>query len=87
MSCSVQLRVAGTLLDFARVLRLLKRYSASPPRVRWTGEGHSNVAMILATVPGRERSRTLTTALARVPAVLDAVILETRRAGRLESHA
>jgi hypothetical protein len=85
MSCSVQLRVAATLLDFARVLRVLNRYSASLSRVCWTGGG-PNVAMIPATVASREGSRTRTTALARVPAVLDAVILEARRAGRLESR-
>jgi hypothetical protein len=74
MSCSIHLRVTGGLIDLARVMRFLRRYSVSQSRVSLTQEGGRDVATILANVRDRRRSRRLATALPRMPSVLEAVI-------------
>jgi hypothetical protein len=75
MSFSVRLRVAGTLVDLARVLRVLKRHRSPKPEVCMRIEEGREVTVLVATVASEKRSRRLSTALARVPAVLDAVAL------------
>jgi hypothetical protein len=75
VSCSLQLRLGGDLVDFARVMRVLRRHRVRGSRVTLRREGSPEVTTLMASIPTERRSRTLAAALARVPAVVEAVIL------------
>ena len=75
MGFTVRLRVAGTLIDVARVLRVLKRHRSERPSLTTDLEGNRTVAVLVATVGGTKRINRLLEALARIPTVLDTVIL------------
>jgi hypothetical protein len=74
MSCSIHLRVAGGLIDLARVMRFLRRYRVSQSRVSLQREGGVEIATILGTVRDTRRSRRLATELPGLPSVVEAVI-------------
>jgi hypothetical protein len=79
MSCSIHLRVTGGLIDLARVMRFLRRHSASHSSVSLRREGGRDVATILGTVRDMRRSRRLAIALPGIPGVLEAVISDGDR--------
>jgi hypothetical protein len=72
MSLSLRLRMSGTLLDVARVMRVLKRYSVCQSRVSLG----SDMATVRGLVQDSRRSRGLAAALARAPNVIEAEILD-----------
>jgi hypothetical protein len=74
VSLVLQLRLSGGLLDVARAMRVLKRYSISQSRVSLVREGLAEVATVRGTLSNPRRSKGLTAALARLPGVLEAVI-------------
>jgi hypothetical protein len=74
MTCLLQLRLAGGLIDVARAMRVLKRYSISQSRVSMAREGSREVATVMGTLSDPRRSVGLAAALSRIPAVLEAVV-------------
>lgn len=74
MTCLLQLRLAGGLIDVARAMRVLKRYSISQSRVSLAREGSREVATVMGTLLDPRRSVGLAAALSRIPAVLEAVV-------------
>ena len=74
MTVSLQLRMSGGLLEVARAMRVLKRYSISQSRVSLSRVGSVEVATVRGTLADAHRSVGLAAALARVPGVLEAVI-------------
>ena len=74
MSCLLHLRLAGSLIEVARAMRVLKRYSISQPRVSLALEGSLEVATVRGTLSDARRSTGLAAALARIPGVLEAVV-------------
>ena len=76
MTCSIQLRIDGDLLGVARVMRVLKRHQATRPEVVLHRELDHEVARVHATLESKRRLEGLAAALLKVPAVLDALILD-----------
>src|SRR5450631_4437351 len=74
MTCLLQLRLAGGLIDIARAMRVLKRYSISQSRVSLAREGSREVATVMGTLADPRRSVGLAAALSRIPGVLEAVV-------------
>lgn len=74
MTCLLQLRLTGGLIDVARAMRVLKRYSISQSRVSMAREGSREVATVMGTLSDPRRSVGLAAALSRIPAVLEAVV-------------
>ncbi len=74
MRCRLHLRLTGGLIDVARAMRVLKRYSISQPRVSMTREGSREVATVRGTLSDARRSIGLAAALSRIPGVLEAVV-------------
>jgi len=74
MSCFLHLRLAGGLIDIARAIRVLKRYSVVQPRFSMAREGPLEVATVSGTLPDPRHSAGLAEALARIPGVLEAVV-------------
>lgn len=74
MRCLLHLRLTGGLIDVARAMRVLKRYSISQPRVSLTREGSLEVATVRGTLSDPRRSIGLAAALSRIPGVLEAVV-------------
>ena len=74
MTCLLQLRLAGGLIDVARAMRVLKRYSISQSRVSLAREGSREVATVRGTLSDARRSVGLAAALSRIPGVLEAVV-------------
>ena len=74
MTCLLQLRLAGGLIDIARAMRVLKRYSISQSRVSMAREGSREVATVMGTLSDSRRSVGLAAALSRIPGVLEAVV-------------
>ena len=74
MRCLLHLRLAGGLIDVARAMRVLKRYSISQSRVSLAREGPVEVATVRGTLADSRRSIGLAAALSRIPGVLEAVI-------------
>jgi len=70
----LQLRLAGGLIDVARAMRVLKRYSISQSRVSMVREGSWEVATVRGTLSDARRCVGLAAALSRIPAVLEAVV-------------
>ncbi|HXN14874.1 MAG TPA: hypothetical protein VN878_00770 [Usitatibacter sp.] len=69
----MQLRVAGGLLDLAKVMRVLKRHCVSHSKVAIGREGGREIATVHAILDKR-RSKRLAVALERLPTVLEAVM-------------
>jgi hypothetical protein len=74
MRCELELRLIGGLIDVARAMRVLKRYSISQSRVSLAREGSREVATVRGTLSDARRSTGLATALSRIPGVLEAVV-------------
>jgi hypothetical protein len=74
VTCLLHLRLAGGLIEVARAMRVLKRYSISQSRVSLAREGSLEVATVKGTLADSSRSRGLATALSRIPGVLEAVV-------------
>ena len=74
MSCLLQLRLTGGLIDVARAMRVLKRYSISQSRVSLAREGSREVATVRGTLSDPRRCVGLAAALSRIPGVLEAVV-------------
>ena len=74
MTCLLHLRLAGGLIDVARAMRVLKRYSISQSRVSLAREGAVEVATVKGTLYDPRRSTGLAAALSRIPGVLEAVV-------------
>jgi hypothetical protein len=74
MRCLLQVRLAGGLIDIARAMRVLKRYSILQSRVSLAREGSREIATVNGTLSDARRSRGLATALSRIPGVLEAVV-------------
>lgn len=74
MTCLLQLRLAGGLIDIARAMRVLKRYSISQSRVSMAHEGSREVATVMGTLADPRHSVGLAAALSRIPGVLEAVV-------------
>lgn len=74
MRCLLHLRLAGGLIDVARAMRVLKRYSILQSRVSLAREGALEIATVSGTLPDPRRSVGLAAALARIPGVLEAVV-------------
>ena len=70
----LHLRLAGGLIDIARAMRVLKRYSISQSRVSLEREGSVEVATVKGTLSDSRRSIGLTAALSRIPGVLEAIV-------------
>ena len=68
------MRLAGGLIDVARAMRVLKRYSISQSSVSLSREGSLEVATVSGTLKDPRRSVGLAAALSRIPGVLEAVV-------------
>jgi hypothetical protein len=74
MRCELELRLSGGLIDVARAMRVLKRYSISQSRVSLAREGSLEVATVRGTLADARRSSGLAAALSRIPGVIEAVV-------------
>ena len=74
MSCLLHLKLTGGLVDVARALRVLKRYSISQSRVSLAREGSLEVATVWGKLADARRSKRLARTLSRIPGVLEAVV-------------
>jgi hypothetical protein len=74
MRCLLHLRLAGGLIEVARAMRVLKRYSILQSRVSLAREGLVEVATVSGTLSDARRSSGLAAALSRIPGVLEAVV-------------
>ena len=74
MSCLLHLRLAGGLIDVARAIRVLRRYSVSGLSISMGREGPLEVATVGAALSDARESRGLAAALSLVPGVLEAVV-------------
>ena len=74
MRCLLHVKLSGGLIEIARAMRVLKRYSISQSQVSVAREGRLEVATLVGTLPDPRLSLGLATALARIPGVLEAVV-------------
>ena len=74
MTCQLHVRLAGGLIDIARAMRVLKRYRIERSELSIAREGSVEVATVKGTLYDPRGSTGLTAALARIPAVLEAVV-------------
>ena len=68
------MRLAGGLIDVARAMRVLKRYSILQPRVSLRREGTFEVATVSGMLADARGSARLAAALSQIPGVLEAVV-------------
>src|SRR5262249_17784003 len=75
MACTVRLHLDGSLVDFARLLRVLKRHRVALRSAPGSSPAHAPADQLPASVPDQRALSALETALGRLPAVVDAVLL------------
>jgi hypothetical protein len=75
-SLSLRLRMSGSLLDVARVMRVLKRYSVCRSRVSLVRDGTAEVAAVHGMFEDARRYKGLAAVLARSPNVIEVEILD-----------
>jgi hypothetical protein len=75
MACTVRLHLDGSLVEFARLLRVLKRHRVALRSEHGTPPALAPADQLLAFVPDQRALSALETALGRLPAVVDAVLL------------
>ncbi len=74
MSALLHLRLSGGLVEIARAMRVLKRYSIYEPRISAVREGPVEVTVVHGRLFDAECSFGLARALSRLPGLIEAAI-------------
>ena len=76
MDYSIQVQVDGDLVGVAQVMRVLKRHAVSAAQVVMQPLANLDVTSVCAPLARSSRADELAAALVRIPAVIDAVIMQ-----------